>query len=175
MERKRKSFGMTLLNSDCSVTSFFPEDRPDIIKKLSETTYNHVNYDNLDWFEFDCVSILQNGDDIVGFSSVWHRPEYYKKGEVRILNRYWENNELRRIGRELARSHIISIVKDQLRFAKELGYTSAFISREKNPRMLREFINKVAIATDTIWNIHDERVSVCDGHGCLQYKGYTEL
>ena len=75
----------------------------------------------------------------------------------------------------MARSHIISIVKDQLRFAKELGYTSAFISREKNPRMLREFINKVAIATDTIWNIHDERVSVCDGNGCLQYKGYTEL
>ena len=99
---------MTLLNSECSVTSFFPEDRPDIIKQLSETVYEHVNYDGLDWFQFDCVSILQNGDDIVGFSSIWHRPEYYEKGEVRILNRYWENQELRRIGRELARSHIIS-------------------------------------------------------------------
>ena len=82
---------MTLLNSECSVTSFFPEDMPDIIKQLSETVYDHVNYDGLDWFQFDCVSILQNGDDIVGFSSIWHRPEYYEKGEVRILNRYWEN------------------------------------------------------------------------------------
>jgi len=166
---------MTLRNSECKVTTFYTEDRPDIVKRLSEITYQHVNYDGLNWYNFDCISVLQNEDDIVGFSSIWHRPEYYREGEVRVLNRYWENNELRRPGRELARAHIITMISDQMKIAKQLGYTSAFISRERNPRVLREFINKVARATNTKWDMHNDRVLVCNGRGCLQYKGYTKL
>ena len=162
-------------NSDCDVITFAPEEKPNIIKQLHETVYHHKNYDSINWFEFDCITILQANNRIVGFSSIWHRPQYYKQGEVRILNRYWENHELRRPGRELARDHIIKTVQDQLLFAKSLGYTTAFISREKNPKVMKQFINKIADKTNTVWHIHDSRVPVCEGTGCLQYKGYTIL
>lgn len=166
---------MKLRNSDCDVITFAPEDRPDIIRQLYKTTYNHRNYDCLNWFDFDCVTVLQAYDEIVGFSSIWHRPEHYKPGEVRILNRYWENHELRRPGRELAREHIIKTVQDQLRFAKAVGYTTAFISREKNPNVMKQFINSIASKTKTTWHMCDGRVPVCKGAGCLQYKGFTKL
>jgi hypothetical protein len=166
---------MMLRNSNCKVITFLPEDRPDILRTLHATQYNHINYDTISWFDFDCISVLQDGDNIVGFSSIWHREEHYKKGEVRILNRYWEDDSLRRGGRELARSHILAMVSDQLKYAKDLGYTKAFISREKNPRVFKELINKIAIGTNTEWHIHDKRVPVCEGHGCLQFKGYTKL
>lgn len=166
---------MQLRNSECSVLSFYPEDRPDIVKLLHGTKYNHINYDNMSWFDFDCISILQDRDRIVGFSSIWHREEYYEKDEVRILNRYWEDNVLRRAGRELVRDHLVAMVNDQLYFAKKLGYKKAFISREKNPSVFMELINKIAIKTNTEWHIHDEKVPVCNGPGCLQYKGYTQL
>ena len=178
MAKRKKSFGIMLRNSECEVITFDPVERPDIIKELSQTKYNHSNYDGIEkcpWFDFDCVTILKANNEIVGFSSIWHRPEYYEKGEVRILNRYWENHELRRPGRELARDHIIKTVQDQLMFAKSLGYTKAFISRERNPKMLREFINNIAIKTNTDWQMYDEKISVCEGPGCLQYKGFTKL
>lgn len=168
------SFGTKLRNSDCDVITFLPEDRPDIIKQLGDARYNHNLYDEIDWFEYDAVSVLLNQNNIVGFSSIWHR-SFYKAGEVRILNRYWEDASLRREGRELARSHIIQMVLDQLQFAKEAGYDSAFISREKNPRVFKELINKISNKTNTVWHIHDDRVPVCEGTGCLQYKGYTKL
>lgn len=166
--------GIMLRNSECEVISFAPEDRLDIIKKLYKTKYDHVNYDNINWLEYDCISALMHKEKIVGFSSIWHR-SFYEEGEVRILNRYWENRSLRREGRELARSHIIKMVFDQIKFAKDAGYTKAFISRENNPRVFRELINKIAHKTNTVWHIHDERVPVCKGKNCLQYKGYTIL
>ncbi len=168
------NFGIKLRNSECNVITFSPDERTDIIEQLYKTTYNHKNYDKLDWFQFDAISVLLNANNIVGFSSIWNRP-FYKKDECRILNRYWEDKCLRREGRELVRDHIVKMVKDQLTFAKKIGYNSAFISREKNPRVFTELINKIADKTNTVWNIHNDRVLVCEGTGCLQYKGYTEL
>jgi hypothetical protein len=169
--------GIMLRNSDCNVETFCPADRPDLIKRLSAVNYGHVNYDTINWHDFDCVSILINGDSIVGFSSVFRRKEFYDDGECRILNRYWEDSALRRPGRELARPHLIMMVKQQLSFAKRVGYTKAFISREKNPKVFAELINKIAQATDTLWDIHDTKVAVCSPKSpkCWQYKGYTKL
>ena len=96
-------------NENCNVVTFEPNERPDLIKKLKEISFDDLDqghfkkedYLTIDWFKFDCITVLLQDDNILGFSSVWHRPEYYEKGEVRILNRYWEHDCLRRAGRDI--------------------------------------------------------------------------
>ena len=84
--------------------------------------FKKEDYLSIDWFKFDCITVLLQDDNILGFSSVWHRPEYYEKGEVRILNRYWEHDCLRRPGRNIARPHLIKSIQQQLEITKQLGY-----------------------------------------------------
>ena len=166
---------------DCDVLTFAPEERTDIIKRLKDIDFNNEalkeNYQTINWFDFDCITVLMKGDDILGFSSIWHRSKYYRKGEVRVLNRYWEDPSLRQPGHKLAKTHIISTINHQLAFAKQLGYTSAFISREKNPRMFRKLLDGIENKTNTVWSLSDKKVCVCkeENPSCWQYKGETKL
>ena len=102
MGKRKRSFGTVFTvgdknfknrNSECDVLTFAPEDRTDILKRLKEIDFANEeiasNYEDIDWFAFDCITVLMKDDEILGFSSVWHRPEYYEPGEARILNRYW--------------------------------------------------------------------------------------
>ena len=75
-------------NEDCNVITFKPEERPDLIRRLKEISFDDLDqghfkkedYLTIDWFKFDCITVLLQDDNILGFSSVWHRPEYYEKG-----------------------------------------------------------------------------------------------
>jgi hypothetical protein len=97
-------------NSECDVLTFKPEDRPDIIEKLKQISFDDLeqkeDYVTINWSDFECITVLLKDEAVLGFSSVWHRPEYYEKGEVRILNRYWEDASLRKPGRDIVRPHL---------------------------------------------------------------------
>lgn len=190
MERKKKNFGIMYSagnskyknkNSECDVFTFLPEERTDILKKLKNINFDNEklkdNYKSINWFDFECITVLLKNEDIMGFSSVWHRDKYYKKGEVRVLNRYWEHPSLRMPGIEIARPHLISSITHQLIFAKKKGYTSAFISRERNYRFMKKLLNEIEKKTDTKWSLSDKKVCVCkkDNLSCWQYKGETKL
>jgi len=78
-------------NSECDVLTFMPDENAEIIKKLEKINFDDEelssNYQSIDWYEYKCITVLLKNDEILGFSSVWHRPKYYGNDEVRILNR----------------------------------------------------------------------------------------
>jgi len=168
-------------NSECDVLTFFPSEREDIILKLKNIDFSNEklkdNYINLDWSEFGVITVLIKNDEILGFSSIWHRDKYYNKGEVRILNRYWEHPSLRMPGQEIARPHLISSIRHQLKYAKDLGYARAFISRERNYRFMKKLIKDIGRKTDTVWSLPEQKICVCDANSpsCWHYKGETVL
>ena len=168
-------------NSECDVLTFAPEDRTDLLKRLKGIDFANEeianNYEGIDWFAFDCVTVLMKDDEILGFSSVWHRPEYYEPGEARILNRYWEHPKLRMNGRIIARPHLIATVEHQLKFAKDAGYKKVFISRCRNPGFMKRLFIELGQKTNTQWKLHDGKVAVCDPkhNSCWQHKGTYEI
>ena len=168
-------------NSECDVLTFVPDERTYILKQLSKIDFANEeiasNYENIDWFAFDCITVLLKGDEILGFSSVWHRSEYYEPGEVRILNRYWEHEKLRMNGRLIARPHLVATVQHQLAHVKQLGYKKAFISRCRNPRYMKRLFIELGEKTNTEWKMQDGKQVVCDPkhESCWQYKGTYEI
>ena len=153
-------------NSGCDVLTFKPDERTDLLKKLDKIDFGDIdiasNYENIDWFAFDCITVLLKEDEILGFSSVWHRPEYYKPGEARILNRYWEHAKLRMNGRIIARPHLVATV---------------FISRCRNPGFMKRLFIELGKKTGTEWKMHDGKQAVCDPkhEACWQHKGTYEI
>ena len=168
-------------NSGCDVMTFVPEERVDILRELRQIDFGSEetasNYEDIDWFAYDCVTVLLKDKAILGFSSVWHRPEYYEQGEARILNRYWEHPKLRMNGRIIARPHLVATVQHQLSFAKEAGYKKVFISRCRNPGFMKRLFIELGEKTNTEWQMHPEKVAVCDpkNEACWQYKGTHEI
>ena len=168
-------------NSECDVLTFKPEDRPDIIEKLTQISFDDLeqkeDYVTINWSDFECITVLLKEDEILGFSSVWHRPEYYKPGEARILNRYWEHAKLRMNGRIIARPHLVATVQHQLAHAKQAGYKEVFISRCRNPGFMKRLFIELGKKTDTEWKMHDGKQAVCDPkhEACWQHKGTYEI
>ena len=173
-------------NEDCNVITFKPEERPDLIRRLKEISFDDLDqghfkkedYLSIQWFDFECITVLLQDDKILGFSSVWHRPKYYEKGEVRILNRYWEHNCLRRprpIG--LVRPHLLKSIQQQLEITKQLGFKKAFISRCRNRLYMKNLFLEIEKKTNTKWHLSDKKVPVCNekSPSCWQYKGTYEF
>jgi len=168
-------------NSECDVLTFMPDENAEIIKKLEKINFDDEelsnNYQSIDWYEYKCITVLLKNEEILGFSSVWHRPKYYGSDEVRILNRYWEHKKLRMYGAELARPHLISTIMHQLKYSKYFGFKKAFISREKNYRVMKKLIAEIQNKTNTQWTMDNKKVCICvpESPSCWQYKGETLL
>lgn len=186
MVKRKKNFGIMskILNSHkpAEVITFIPHENSSIIEELKTFTFNTGdnlldNYVNIDWHDFSAISIYKRNNTIIGFSSVWHRPNYYKSKEVRILNRYYESNNMRQVSKIIGDSHLIEMVEQQLQIAKKLGFSEAFISREKTPRYFKTLITSIAEKTNTTWIIEPEKVCVCvpESLSCWQYKAWVKL
>ena len=157
-------------------------DRPDVLRVLRDFEFDPrdrlaKNYNSINWFDYEAISLYRRNRQIVGFSTMSHRPEYYEKGEVRILNRYFESKVMRRTSKVFADDHVCLMVKQQLALSKKLGYTKAFISRQRSPVYFKKFINTMAEKTGQQWYIEKDRVAVCDPkiEDCWQYKAWIKL
>ena len=168
------------------VISFYPHERPDLIAQLNNLNFDNnddlrTNYQNLEWnwSQFQVISAYVNNHFVDGFSVAWHRPEYYKPGEIRILSRYWKGNSIRldHTTTQLAMPHLVDMIDHQLQMCKELGYTEAFISRERSPRYFRKLITSIEQKTNTQWNLYKDKQCVCktDDPSCWQYKASIQL
>jgi hypothetical protein len=168
-------------NSGCDVLTFETHERPDILRKLKKIKFGSErvvsNYETINWFDFECITVLLKDDEILGFSSVWHREEFYEPDKVRILNRYWEHDKLRKAGVTIARPHLVAMVNHQITYSKQLGFKKAFISREKNSSFMSHLMKELSKKTDSDWDYKDEKVCVCneDSPSCWQYIGTTNL
>jgi hypothetical protein len=166
------------------VTTFYPKDRLDILDKLNElvlvdTDPLNANYKDIDWNQFEAISVYGDETLVEGFSVAWHRSNYYDKGSVRILSRYWKAPSIRldTTLTKLANDHIIDMVTQQIALCKAIGFTNAFISREKSPRYFNKLINNIAEKTNTHWTIHKDKQCVChpDAPSCWQYKAEIDI
>ena len=166
------------------VISFYPSERPDLIEQLDKLQFNdndplNTNYKNIDWHEFQVISVYENDGIVQGFSVAWHRPEYYAENEVRILSRYWKDTSIRLTCThiELSMPHLIDMITHQMTMCKEVGFTDAFISREKSPRYFRKLITSIQEKTGTDWHLYDDKQCVCvpEAPSCWQYKASTKL
>ena len=166
------------------VISFYPSERPDLVRQLSRLpSYSkdelRSNYHRVDWTQYEVISVYENNGIVQGFSVAWHRSKYYKKGEIRILSRYWKNSSIRLTNThtELAMPHLIDMIQHQLAMCKELGFTEAFISREKSPRYFRKLITSIQEKTNIQWHLYDDKQCVCmpKSSSCWQYKASTKL
>ena len=166
------------------VISFYPNERPDLIEQLNNLKFNYKdqlseNYNDINWQDYEVISVYENNGIVQGFSVAWHRSKYYKKGEVRILSRYWKGNDIRLTNThtELAMPHLIDMIQHQLAMCKELGFTEAFISREKSPRYFRKLITSIQEKTNIQWHLYDDKQCVCmpKSSSCWQYKASTKL
>ena len=172
------------LDSHKSVTvaTVLTADRPDILRVLNQFTFDskdrlNYNYEKINWFDYQAISLYRRNRKIVGFSTISHRPDHYADGEVRILNRYYEAKEMRRTSKVFADDHVSVMVKQQLKIAKTLGYTRAFISRQRSPVYFKKFIRTMAEKTGQDWVIVKDKVAVCDhkDDNCWQYKAWIQI
>ena len=166
------------------VISFYPNERPDLIAQLDNLQFKNndplsENYTKLDWNKFEVISVYENDNVVQGFSVAWHRPEYYKPKEVRILSRYWKDKNIRLTctHTELSMPHLIDMIDHQLTMCKQIGFTEAFISREKSPRYFSKLINSIQEKTNTEWHLYKDKQCVCvpESPSCWQYKASTKL
>lgn len=143
-------------------------------KLISRLTLEGENYESFNFMQTEAISIYER-DEVVGFSSIWHRHEYYEPHEVRILNRYWEDPTLRRVSKIIGGPHLIEMVRQQLDWVRQSKYSKVFISRERCPRYFRKLIETIEEETDTVWYIEPEKVAVCNpnAESCWQYKAWT--
>lgn len=169
---------------DCAVISFFPQERLDFVNDLTNIDIDLTdplgeNYQNLNWLDFQVISIYKVKQHIVEFSVAWHRPEFYQPDEIRIMSKYYKNPQYRLTNseRKLGLTHIISMVEQQLEMCKSLGFKKAFISREKSPRYFKGLINQIQQKTNTQWQMFDDKQCVClpEVKSCWQYKASTQL
>ena len=138
------------------VISFYPSERPDLVRQLSRLpSYSkdelRSNYHRVDWTQYEVISVYENNGIVQGFSVAWHT--------------------------ELAMPHLIDMIQHQLAMCKELGFTEAFISREKSPRYFRKLITSIQEKTNIQWHLYDDKQCVCmpKSSSCWQYKASTKL
>ena len=160
MAKRNRSFGIMLKPLDshkpANVFTFLTTERMDLMKKLKEFKYDKGdrladNYKKFDWFDCEAISVYIRQRNIVGFSSMNHRPDWYDTKEIRILNRYYESKVMRRTSKVFADDHVCEMVKQQLKMAKRLGYQKAFISRKRSPQYFKKFIKTMSIKTKQNW------------------------
>ena len=165
-----------------NVFTFLTTERMDIIKKLKNFHFDNddrlaYNYSKLNWFDCEAISVYRRQREIVGFSSIGHRPEYYDAKEIRILNRYYESKAMRRTSKVFADDHVCEMVKQQLKMAKKLGYEKAFISRQRSPQYFKKFIKTMSEKMKQNWILEKKKVPVCDPKNadCWHYKAWIQL
>jgi hypothetical protein len=73
--------------------------------------------------------------------------------------------------------HLIDMIEHQMTMCKAVGFTDAFISREKSPRYFRKLITSIQEKTGTDWHLYDDKQCVCvpEAPSCWQYKASTKL
>lgn len=165
-----------------TVSTMMTHDRPDVLRFLKNYTFDkkdrlNYNYERINWFDYEVISLYRRDRKIVGFSTISHRPEYYEPGECRILNRYYEAPEMRRTSKVFADDHVCLMVKQQMKFARQLGYTKVFISRTRSPNYFKRFIKTMAEKNKQKWIMEKNKIAVCDSNidDCWQWKAWIEL
>ena len=165
-----------------TVSTVMTHDRPDVLRILKNFTFDkkdrlNYNYERINWFDYEAISLYRRDRKIVGFSTISHRADHYDPKECRILNRYYESPEMRRTSKVFADDHVCVMVKQQMKYAKMLGYNKAFISRSRSPNYFKKFIKTMSEKTKQQWIIEKEKVAVCDPKidDCWQYKAWIEL
>jgi hypothetical protein len=165
-----------------AVYTFVPSRQPAIIKQLNSIIFDskdklHKNYTDIDWNHFSAVSVYFRNNAIVGFSSVWHRPDFYEPKEARILSRYYEFSKMRRTSKIIADSHLIEMITQQIAISQQLGFAKVFISREKTPKYFAKLIQEIRVKTQRQWILEPQKVCVCkpSNFSCWQYKAWTDL
>ncbi len=141
---------------------------------LNELLYK--NYQNIDFSEFIAISLFFKKSKIKGFSTVWKR-EFYPKDTVRIFNRWWEDKSIRKNTNTVCSLHTLSAFKHQIYYTKKNHYTWAFISREKNRRVIERIAQEITQRSKYNLKFHDKKIAVCHpkASSCWQWVAYTNL
>lgn len=113
------------------------------------------NYVNVNFFEFPFITMLKQEGIIVGFSTGYTR-DFYPDGCIRILNRYYQDNNNLRINftREILRPTTFAIVEQQLEMCRRLNYNTAIISREpRTNKFFTKFIDALTQRGSQKWEL----------------------
>jgi hypothetical protein len=120
------------------------------------------------------ISTFENEGQILGFSTVLHRPIF--NNGVRILNRFYKDKTYRFINnrREVSRE-TKEMIEQQLEVAKSLEFDFAFMSRESNitPPAFKYYSKYLNFAN---WHVEDKKYKVCHGDiSCDQFIIWTPI
>lgn len=138
-----------------------------IVENLAYSKYLRID-------ESIAISIFKQGEEIVGFSSILHRPLF--GNGVRILNRFYKKNNFRFVNTSrMLSSETTIMIKQQIDLAKNLNYDYAFMSREGS-KSIPAFMHYKKDLDFVDWNVNNARYKVCDyGKECYQYVMWTPL
>ena len=135
----------------------------DEIKELFNNTKGHKHHDNyVKWPLFEYTKFARMGWDkkLVYYSAGIERPEYY--GSIRIMSRHVRdrNYDFGSYADDLQRG--LTTLNTSTKYAKNLGYTDIWVSREESPKLL-EYFSKHSFYD---WNIIYEQ---------LHYGGFQHV
>jgi hypothetical protein len=171
------------------VTTFIPSMCPELSETLNEYCANLQNKDqhrllenyiNINFFDFPFVTVLKKNNNILGFSTGYTR-NFYPSGCIRILNRYYQDNENLRINftREVLRPTTFAIVEQQLEMCRRLGYESAIMTREpRTNRFFFKFVDTLSQKGSQKWELKKGPFLVTPSYNNLkawQSIAYTEF
>lgn len=120
------------------------------------------------------ISTFEDEDQILGFSTVLHRPIF--NNGVRILNRFYKKESYRFVNnkREVS-EETKTMIKQQLDIARLYNFDFAFMSREGTvtPPAFSHYRKYLDFTT---WYIECEKYKVCKGNSdCDQFIMWTPL
>ena len=90
---------------------------------------NNYSLKRLDFIKQEAVTVFLKENHIVGFCTAWNR-ENYSPYTARILNRFWFDPKIRRLGTKVVlRLPVFISIEHQCALLKNKGFKWAFISR----------------------------------------------
>ncbi len=145
----------------CSLQKDLEIYRDEIVQEGNESLIANYKLKRLNFEEQEVISIFLSQGKIIGFCTAWNR-DFYPDGTVRVLNRYWQDQTMRKFySKACVRTHIQYCVEHQCLLSKRKGFKWAFISKDsKSKRYCERFSKRLNEHTEQNWFLSNKPVLV---------------
>lgn len=169
------------------IKSWDPRIAPGYIEELEQyreaiLSKGGKNYslDRLDFTKQEAITVFIKESSILGFCTAWNR-EIYPSQTARILNRFWFDPQIRRVGTKVVlRLPVFISIEHQCLILRKKGFKWAFISRPYRSYQwchnTKQILNEQSSIQD--WEVSNNLILVCkepSNPDCWQWLIFAKL
>ena len=141
------------------------------VKNLLEHLSQNAVGRDFSWFDM-------SNKDIVGWSIIPNKAYSAMQSfdnDVRLITRCYIEPEYRSQTMQQSEPYIFEMIKEQIHYAKTLGFNNAFISTEGSRRGVIKRHAKIASKHGLKCELLEGKYKTCEGKNCIQNIGLYKL